>query len=499
MPASSSASPTSRSAPCASRWRSCPSPTPTARPICRSTLPRRRQDQPAARSRRDRAAARIRRPHHRAHHHAARRHEERPHRHQAAVQGRRWSAKARRRRFEAIVLGADGKAVEAKGLKWELLRLDQRWQWYSRDGSWDYEAVTQHARVAAGTLDATAAGAPAKIEAARRLGPLSPRGDAPIRTARPPAPSSMPAVLGRRATPTAPRCSTSRSTSRATGRRHRAAAGSPRARRRALIAVLSTPASLSTQEVDMPAGGGEVAIGSATTGIPAPTSPSCSTGRMDEKAKRMPSRAIGLRWLGIDQAARTLGVSLDVPEKVKSGSMLTVPVKVARPGRRRGGARHGCRRRRRHPQPHALRGAQARRLVLRPAPARHGDPRPLRPPDRRHARRARQAALRRRRRRRLGHAGQPAGRGDARAVLRHRQVGADGTARVEFQLPDFNGTVRLTAVAWSADKVGSGSKDVIVRDPVALTVSAPRFLTLGDQARLELACTTSKARPAAYT
>ena len=60
-------------------------------------------------------------------------------------------------------------------------------------------------------------------------------------------------------------------------------------------------------------------------------------------------------------------------------------------------------------------------------------------------------------------------------------VGPDGTAKAEFQLPDFNGTVRLTAVAWSASKVGSSHKDVIVRDPVALTVSAPRFLTLGDE------------------
>src|SRR5208282_4518343 len=30
-------------------------------------------------------------------------------------------------RFEAIVLGPDGKPIQAKGLKWELLRLDQRW------------------------------------------------------------------------------------------------------------------------------------------------------------------------------------------------------------------------------------------------------------------------------------------------------------------------------------------------------------------------------------
>ena len=78
------------------------------------------------------------------------------------------------------------------------------------------------------------------------------------------------------------------------------------------------------------------------------------------------------------------------------------------------------------------------------------------------------------------------------------KVGADGTAKVEFQLPDFNGTVRLSAVAWSADKVGSASKDVIVRDAVALTASAPRFLTLGDQARLELAVHNVEGPAGAY-
>ena len=35
------------------------------------------------------------------------------------------------------------------------------------------------------------------------------------------------------------------------------------------------------------------------------------------------------------------------------------------------------------------------------------------------------------------------------------KVGADGTAKVDFQMPDFNGAVRLMAVAWSADKTGS--------------------------------------------
>jgi hypothetical protein len=66
------------------------------------------------------------------------------------------------------------------------------------------------------------------------------------------------------------------------------------------------------------------------------------------------------------------------------------------------------------------------------------------------------------------------------------KVGPDGTARVAFALPDFNGQIRVMAVAWSATKTGSAARDVIVRDRLALTVSGPRFLTLGDEARLEL-------------
>ena len=66
------------------------------------------------------------------------------------------------------------------------------------------------------------------------------------------------------------------------------------------------------------------------------------------------------------------------------------------------------------------------------------------------------------------------------------RVGADSTAHVSFDLPDFNGTVRLMAVAWSGGKIGSASRDVIVRHKLALMASGPRFLTLGDKARLEV-------------
>ena len=51
---------------------------------------------------------------------------------------------------------------------------------------------------------------------------------------------------------------------------------------------------------------------------------------MDESLKRMPSRAIGVRMAAASIRRRnTLKVGLDTPEKVKSGTTLTVPVKLA--------------------------------------------------------------------------------------------------------------------------------------------------------------------------
>lgn len=65
-------------------------------------------------------------------------------------------------------------------------------------------------------------------------------------------------------------------------------------------------------------------------------------------------------------------------------------------------------------------------------------------------------------------------------------VGADGMAKATFDLPSFNGTVKLMAVAWSKRGVGQASADVLVRDPVVVTASVPRFLSPGDETRLLL-------------
>ena len=50
---------------------------------------------------------------------------------------------------------------------------------------------------------------------------------------------------------------------------------------------------------------------------------------LDASAQRMPGRAIGLKWFGIDKQARILQVALSPPALVRPNSKLTIPVKLA--------------------------------------------------------------------------------------------------------------------------------------------------------------------------
>ena len=117
---------------------------------------------------------------------------------------------------------------------------------------------------------------------------------------------------------------------------------------------------------------------------------------MDLEAKRMPARAVGLTWAGVDPAERDLNIVLAAPEEIRPRAGHGGRADARQPARRHGGLRHACRRRCRHPQSDPLRDARSGGLLLRPAAARHGDPRRLQPADRPHAGRARHRALRRR-------------------------------------------------------------------------------------------------------
>src|SRR5690606_12271700 len=65
-------------------------------------------------------------------------------------------------------------------------------------------------------------------------------------------------------------------------------------------------------------------------------------------------------------------------------------------------------------------------------------------------------------------------------------VDAEGKAEVSFDVPEFNGTARIMAVAWTKTGVGQASADVVIRDPVVVTAGQPRFLATGDRARIRL-------------
>jgi len=66
------------------------------------------------------------------------------------------------------------------------------------------------------------------------------------------------------------------------------------------------------------------------------------------------------------------------------------------------------------------------------------------------------------------------------------KVGADGKATIPLDLPDFNGGLRLMAVAFGTSSLGHAEAQMPVRDPVVGEISLPRFLAPKDNARMTL-------------
>jgi uncharacterized protein YfaS (alpha-2-macroglobulin family) len=65
-------------------------------------------------------------------------------------------------------------------------------------------------------------------------------------------------------------------------------------------------------------------------------------------------------------------------------------------------------------------------------------------------------------------------------------VGADGVADIPITVPDFEGQLRLMAVAYDKTQTGAAQASLIVRDAVIADVALPRFLAPGDSARLAI-------------
>jgi alpha-2-macroglobulin len=383
--------------------------------------------------------------------------------------------------FDVVVVAPDGKALARNGVHYELLKVDNSYQWYRQDGAWQYEPVKRTSRIADGTIDVAV--------------------DKPGRIA-------LPVSWGRyRLDLTGPDLN-GPSTSLTFDAGFYAEAGSdtpdlldialdkPEYRPGDAMAVSFNAASagnvtinvigdklLATSRVDVREGPNRIALnvgrdwGSGAYVVATLRRP------LDAAAGRMPSRAIGVHWFAIDRAAQTIAVDLKTPQLVRPNTTLRVPVMLAN-----------------------LAGEEARIVV---AAVDVGilnltNYRPPAPDDYYLGQRQLSADIRDLYGQLIdgmqGTRGQIRSGGDQGGELQGSpptqpplalysgvvSVGTDGNAEVTFDIPDFAGTVRVMAIAWSKTKVGHAAADVVVRDPVVVTATLPRFLLAGDRGNMQI-------------
>jgi uncharacterized protein YfaS (alpha-2-macroglobulin family) len=201
----------------------------------------------------------------------------------------------------------------------------------------------------------------------------------------------------------------------------------------------------------------------------------------------LPTRAMGLSWFAIDRDARSLQVAIETPESVLPRQTVELPITVA-------GAAGG--------EPIRLTLAAVDEGILQltnyasPRPDDHFlgqrrlavDVRDL------YGRLIRPAEGRRGR---LRSGGDKAALENLQGVslrtvktvaLYQRDILPDGQGRatVTLDLPDFNGRLRLMAVAYGKTRFGGGDAPLVVRDPLIADLLLPRFLALGDEAQVTL-------------
>lgn len=384
--------------------------------------------------------------------------------------------------FDVIMANGDGRRLARPGVKWTLSKVTRNYQWFFQDGRWSFEGVKTTRRVADGEI-AVAEGTPARIATPVQWGSyrLDVTSDGPDSTE-----TSVSFSVGYEADKTA---DTPDVLDVALDKASYADGESLQVRLAPRFAGKATLAVISDRVTDLRTI--DVAPGGTTTSIPVKAEWGAGAylvvlahRPMDTAAQRLPGRAIGLSWFQIGKNSRTLSLDLGAPNLVRPLSTLSLPVKVT-------GARAGEEAfvtvaavdvgilnltRFESPDPskfffgqrqigHELRdlygylidGMQGVRGAIRSggdaAPALEGE-KPTQEPVARYS-----------------------------GVVK---VGPDGVAKIDFELPAFNGSLRVMAVAWSAGRTGQASTEVIVRDQVVAQATLPRFLAIGDQSRFHL-------------
>jgi hypothetical protein len=385
--------------------------------------------------------------------------------------------------FDVIAVGPDGRRKAQPHVQWTLVRVNNDYQWYKQDGRWTFEQVNSTTKIASGALD-LAKDQPGKIAAQVGLGHyrLDLRGEDPkdpqtsvtfdsgwSSEAKAPTPDLLDLTLDKNAYASGETL-TAKITARADAKATVAIVGDR------IHATVLADLKKGENAVAIPVGAGWGAGAYAVALAHRP---------LDKAAQRNPGRAIGVAWFAIDPQAHKLDVTIAAATKAKPREKLTVPLEIK--GLSAGeeayvtvaavdlGILNLTRYQTPDPRDHfygqKLLAAEVRDLYGLLIDGLQGT----------------RGAI---------HTGGDSG-GPEAGVEKPTQeplalysglvkVGPDGKAQAAFDMPAFNGTVRLTAVAWTSKAAGSASVDVIVRDPVVVQASLPRFLALNDQSRLNL-------------
>jgi uncharacterized protein YfaS (alpha-2-macroglobulin family) len=385
--------------------------------------------------------------------------------------------------FDVIVAAPDGKQLAASGLRYELLKVERRYQYYRRDGRWEYEPVKATRRMADGRID-VAADKPGRIALPvtwgryrldvasddRSIPPTSVTFDAGFYSdASADTPDLLEIALDK-SEYAAGDTMTVAVTARTAGKVTLNVVGDK------LLTTTTTDVQAGTARIPLTIGRdwGSGAYVVATLRRP-----------LDEAASRMPGRAIGLQWFSVDRKARTLAFEMPLPSLMRPNGPLRVPMKL-----------------------NGLNPGEEAKIVVAAVDVgilNLTNYKPPAPDDHYLGQRRLTAELRdlygqlldgmqgTRGTIRTGGDGPGASLGGTPPTQPPLalysgivNVKSDGWAEVLFDIPAFSGTVRVMAIAWSKDKVGKASGDVTVRDPVVLTATLPRFLLTGDRGTIRL-------------
>ncbi|WP_420338085.1 alpha-2-macroglobulin family protein [Roseibium sp.] len=398
--------------------------------------------------------------------------------------------------FTVIVIGETGERIAANSLSWTLSKVDRRYQWYRLDGRWSYEPITSTRRISTGTLDVSEA-QPASLSLPVEWGEyrLDIEGSGTLQTAtRVTFQAGWYTANATSDTPDYLDVGLDKENYRpgeiAKLRLKPQMAGT------AVINVVSGGL-LSTQTIDVSGEETEVDIPvDAAWGAGAYITASLYR-PMDVDQAQMPSRAMGLSWLQVDPGDRDLEVAMDLPSMIRPQTRLDVPVQLANLAAGEeanitvAAVDVGILNLTAYetPAPEKWYFGQRRlgsdirdlygQLIDRMSGARGkvrsgGDGMGMRldapPPD------------------------------DEPVALFSGLVKVDdnGEAVVSFDVPDFNGALRVITVAWSKSGVGHGEQEIEVRAPVVMTASTPAFLAPGDTSRLVLEIDPVDAPSGAY-